>query len=87
MPPDPCRHPKASATRYTSSIIQRMETIMGWKLGNTWTAPLPEGTKARRADEGERRRWSRANVYALGGIAVLACDEAVIAHNIALCAL
>ncbi|WP_353861251.1 hypothetical protein [Azospirillum formosense] len=56
---------------------------MGWKLGNTWTAPLLEGTKARRADECERRRWSRANTYALGGIAVLACDEIVVAYQIA----
>lgn len=56
---------------------------MSWKLGLTWTAPLPEGTKARRVDECERRRWSRANVHALGGIAVLACDEAVIAYHLA----
>ncbi|WP_200478883.1 hypothetical protein [Azospirillum brasilense] len=44
---------------------------MAWKLGHAWTAPLPEGTKA-------RRWWSRANIHALGGIAVLACDEIVI---------
>lgn len=55
---------------------------MGWKLGSLWTAPLPEGTKGRRADESRRRTWSRANIHALGGIAVLACDEIVVAHQI-----
>lgn len=54
---------------------------MGWKLDNSWTAPLPEGTKARRADESERRWWSRANIHALGGIAVLAMDEIVIEYR------